>query len=259
MITRLMLATVLGTSPLAAQGEVALTYLGNMGVLLEAGDRRIVIDGFHRGGLPSYAAVPPQLLAPLESAQGPYSTLTAALTTHRHLDHFDRVSVWTRLKADTLMVYGAAAEVVDSVRLAGAVTRPGRIRTVWAGGKSETVIAPGIVALNLPHNRTRTRAAENVGYLIEIGGLRILHVGDADPTPENYVPYRLASKGIDIAIVPYWYLTGADDAVRKAIGASQWVASHVQLSDSADVRRAVLKVVPDAIVLARPGEQVPLP
>lgn len=252
----LLVLCALATS-LEAQ-ELTLTYLGNMGVLLESGDRRIVIDGFQRGGLPAYAAVPPELLAPLERAQPPFELLTAALTTHRHLDHFDRASVRARLETDTLVVYGAAAEVMDSLRVDGAVPRPARLRTVRVGDKGLTEIAPGITALDLPHNRTPTRAAENVGYLVEIAGLTVLHVGDADPTPENFAPYQLPARRIDIAIVPYWYLTSDDGMVRRAIGARRWVASHVQLGDSAAVRRAVQERVPGAVVLARPGEKVVL-
>jgi L-ascorbate metabolism protein UlaG (beta-lactamase superfamily) len=254
LLIAIMLA---GATSLEAQ-ELTLTYLGNMGVLLESGGRRIVIDGLHRGGLAAYAAVPPQLLSPLEQARPPFDHLTAALTTHRHLDHFDRASVWTRLQADTLIVYGAATEVMDSVGLGGPVPRPARLRTVRVGGRTETEIAPGIIALDLPHNRTRSKAAENVGYLVEIGGLKVLHAGDADPTAANYAPYRLPARRIDIAIVPYWYLTSDDDAVRKAIGARRWVASHVQFSDSGEVRRDVLKRIPGAVVLTRPGEQITL-
>ena len=93
---------------------------------------------------------------------------------------------------------------------------------------------------------------------MEIGGLKVLHAGDADPTAANYAPYRLPARRIDIAIVPYWYLTSDDDAVRKAIGARRWVASHVQFSDSGEVRRDVLKRIPGAVVLTRPGEQITL-
>ena len=64
---------------------------------------------------------------------------------------------------------------------------------------------------------------------------------------------------VDVAIVPFWYLTGADDTVRRSIGARLWVASHIPLADTTSTRTAVLQRIPGAVVLTRPGEEYALP
>jgi L-ascorbate metabolism protein UlaG (beta-lactamase superfamily) len=257
-----LLILAVGWTPLtslSAQGPlVTLTYLGNMGVLLEGGGRKVVIDGLHRGELAEYAAVPPHLLGPLEGARTPFESLDLAFTTHRHRDHFNARSVAARLTADSSVVYLAARETVESLfarstltrrhlRVHGVVPPPGGGERVQAGGLSLEV-------LDLPHNPTPTRRVANVGILVELGGLQVLHVGDADPATASFTPHRLAGR-VDVAIVPFWYLTGGDDAVRRTIGARDWIATHVPLADTAEVRRQVLARVPGAIVLTRPGER----
>lgn len=254
----LILLAIPAASLTAQAQRMSLTYLANMGVLLECNGRRVVIDGLHRGALAEYASVPPVLLAALEQARAPFARLDLALTTHRHHDHFDAASVATRLQADSGTPFLTATETADSLyartslpvghpRVLGLDPPQGGEWRLMVGGLDVTV-------LHLPHNPTPSRRVANVGFLLVCAGLRILHVGDADPTATNYDPHHLATRPVDIAIVPFWYLTGADDAVRRSIGARLWVASHIPLADTAAVRRQVLARVPNAVVLTRPGE-----
>jgi L-ascorbate metabolism protein UlaG (beta-lactamase superfamily) len=260
LLPALILAAALPLGPLQAQtGEVSLTYLANMGVLVERGDTRIVIDGLHHGGLREYAAVPPALLDALEQARAPFPALTLALTTHRHLDHFDAHSMAARLAADSGAVYLAAREAVDTLHARTTLRDPHpRVRAVLPPGQGETRFALGgveLAVLDLPHNPTPSRRVANVGFLLDLGGFRILHVGDADPDPARFDPHRLSQRAVDVAIVPFWFLTSADDAVRRSIGARLWVATHVPPADTAAVRREVRARIPGALVLTAPGER----
>jgi L-ascorbate metabolism protein UlaG (beta-lactamase superfamily) len=260
LLILVMLAAAGTASFLAQAPPVTLTYLANMGVLLESRAHRVVIDGFHRGGLPEYAAVPRELLEPLEQARGPFATLDLALTTHRHLDHFDAGSVDSRLRADDRMVFVAGRETIDALPATSPPDSP-RVRGVVPPGRGEQrVTAAGIevTVLDLPHNPTPSRRVANVGFLIDLAGVRILHVGDAQPDARTFDVHHLSKRRVDAAIVPFWYLTGADDTVRTSIGARLWVASHVPPADAAAVRRQVRARIPRAIVLTTPGEQYTL-
>lgn len=258
----LMLLSVAATTTgsLSAQSSgIALTYLANMGVLLEGGGKRVVIDGFHRGGLAEYAAVPQEMLVPLEQARAPFATLDLVFTTHRHPDHFDAASVAARLGADSVVLYIAAQETVDTLH-ARTTLPPGfsRARGVVPPNHGEQrlrVSGIDVSVLDLPHNPTSGRRVANVGLLLELDGVRVLHVGDADPTATNFDVHRLAARRVDVAIVPFWYLTGTDDTVRRAIAARLWIATHIPPSDTAAVRRQVLDRWPGAIVLTTPGER----
>lgn len=263
-ILALLTLVATATPSLSAQAaKVELTYLANMGVLLEGGGKRVVIDGFHRGGLAMYAAVPQEMLEPLEQARTPFGTLDLVLTSHRHLDHFDASSVAARLGADSVVLYVAAQETVDS--LLARTTLPQshpRTRGIVPPGHGEQrlrVAGIDLTVLDLPHSPTPSRRVANVGFLLDLDGVRVLHIGDADPAAANFEVHRLAARRVDVAIVPFWYLTGADDTVRRAIAARLWVATHIPPSDTAAVRRQVLDRVPGAIVLTTPGERHSLP
>lgn len=263
--TRLLIAGAVvltaGTNlPPQTRPAVRLTYLGNMGVLLEAGEQRVVVDALHRGELPGYAALPPDLLAELEGATGRLQRVDVALTTHRHLDHFAAASVAARLRSDPAFHYLAPTQIIDTLRTLGAGLLGTRVHPVTppAGGRTEFELAGiRITALDLPHHQVR-RSAQNLGYLIRLGGLTILHVGDADRDPTQFAPHRLAAERIDVAIIPSWYLNEAPETVRREIAARTVVVSHVSPSDTARVRQEVTRNWPGAIVLARPGEQFSL-
>jgi L-ascorbate metabolism protein UlaG (beta-lactamase superfamily) len=243
---------------------LALTYLGNMGVHLERGGQRVVIDGLHRGALAGYAAVPPHLLGPLEAAGPPFEALDLALTTHRHLDHFDPASVAARLGSDPAVWYLAARETVDAL-VAQSDVPPNHPRVLAAlpppeGGVEVSIRGIAVRVLDLPHNRTRSRRVANVGFLVTVGGATLLHVGDADPTTANFAPHRLPARGIDVAILPSWYFTDPGGAaVLEAIGARRYVASHVGLADSANVRRQLDRSGRQVILLATPGARIEIP
>jgi L-ascorbate metabolism protein UlaG (beta-lactamase superfamily) len=252
-------ALALGRLDAQRAPTLEVTYLANMGVLLESGNRRIVIDGFHLAELDGAPPVPAELLGPLESATGRMRGVEVALTTHRHLDHFAARSVRARLAADPIIHYVAPTEVVDTLRAHGAITIPNRVHAVTppAGGRMDLDIAGiRITALDLPHNPTRTPRAQNIGYLIRLNGITILHVGDADPTAERYAPHNLPAERIDVAIIPTWYVTGSSDLVRRHIAPRRVVASHVWLGATEKLRRDVEREWPNATVLMKPGERL---
>ena len=240
-----------------------LTYLANMGVLLEGGGKRVVIDGFHHGALAEYASVPQPLLLALEQARTPFERIDLIATTHRHLDHFDAGSVAARLRADTQVVYLAAQETVDSLlartALPGGFPRAGGVVPPAGGSVGFNAAGLAVEVLDLPHNPTRSTRVANVGFLFTIGGVRVLHVGDADPAPGNFTRHRLAEQRIDVAIVPWWYLTGSSAELRRAIGAKLWVATHVSPRDAASTRREIVSAVSGSMVLTTPGERHAIP
>ena len=63
-------------------------------------------------------------------------------------------------------------------------------------------------------------------------------------------------KGIDVAILPTWYLTGSSELVLRHIAPRQVIASHVWEGDTTKIKRDVRREWPNAIVLVRPGERV---
>lgn len=262
---RVVVAAAIAVAPVptAAQARVDLTYLANMGVLLESGGRRVIIDGFHRGELAEYAPVPAAMLESLEQARAPFRTLDLMIATHRHRDHFNAASVAARLRADSSVVFLAARETVDSLvaRTDGLANHP----RVWAAqtsastGHHLSIAGVDVTVLDLPHNPTPSQRVANVGVIVELGGLRVLHVGDAFAAPTTFARHQLASRPVDVAIVPFWYFANENAEVLRLIGARRWIATHVPPADTAAVRKRVHAADATAIVLTTSGERVSLP
>jgi L-ascorbate metabolism protein UlaG (beta-lactamase superfamily) len=94
---------------------------------------------------------------------------------------------------------------------------------------------------------------EHLGYIVELGGRRVLHLGDTDFSAETFAPFRLDTMRIDVALVPEWALLHAPSraVVERWIKARQVVAIHVGEGEGARVQREMRRVMPAALTFSR--------
>jgi L-ascorbate metabolism protein UlaG (beta-lactamase superfamily) len=189
------------TAPARAQG-VSVTYLANEGVLVEAGGTRILIDALFRDSMDPYARHPPDVQEQLETGAKPYDAVALALATHFHLDHWDAGATTRFLRTHPAALFASTEH--------GTAMMPydvrDRARNLWpaAGGTSSLEVAGvKVTAFPLKHGAT-----QNLGYRIELGGRTLAHLGDADPSEENFRALTTAGR-VDVAMMPFWWLTDA--------------------------------------------------
>ncbi|MCZ6837138.1 MAG: hypothetical protein O7G85_15290, partial [Planctomycetota bacterium] len=146
-----------------------------------------------------------------------------------------------------------------------------------AEGQRESFTHDGITieSLNLHHGRQRAPPVENLGFLVTIGKLKVLHVGDTEANIQEFALNNLVKEHIDIALLPYWMLTSRSwaNSIDEVIGAKRIVAMHIPNEDAPaayfdpapdyeSMKALILKRVPNALVL-EPGESIrvvnPLP
>ena len=58
-----------------------------------------------------------------------------------------------------------------------------------------------VTVLNFPHMRPLEAETKNFGFLVEIDGWRVLHVGDADINGEVIDGLQLADRNIDVVLI----------------------------------------------------------
>jgi L-ascorbate metabolism protein UlaG (beta-lactamase superfamily) len=125
------------------------------------------------------------------------------LVTHDHHDHCSPDDVAAVRQQGTVVVANPSA----AQKLGGAVTvlRPGE-RTQAAGVEIEAVPAYNV------DKRFHPVQAQHVGFVIDVGGVRLYHAGDTDHIPE------MAQIDCDIALLPVsgTYVMTADEAVAAA-------------------------------------------
>jgi L-ascorbate metabolism protein UlaG (beta-lactamase superfamily) len=82
--------------------------------------------------------------------------------------------------------------------------------------------------LNIHHGRGRP--IENLGFIVEIAGKRVLHIGDSDAEAAVFQKYEVVKDRIDVAFLPFWYFLNEDHkrAVREQIQPRHIVVMHIE-------------------------------
>ena len=96
---------------------------------------------------------------------------------------------------------------------------------VWEGGNNIK-----ISSIPVKHTyQARHSAIQNFAYLVEIGGRKVLHVGDVLAESKVFKSHRLEKRKIDVAILPFWMMQSDKDAafIKKYIGAETLIATHL--------------------------------
>ena len=134
------------------------------------------------------------------------------LVSHEHFDH---------LSVDDLKkVVTPATTVITITTCEKAVKdlKPKAVRVVLAGDRLtvdgvslEVLPAYNTNKFRSPGNPFHPKADGKVGFILEIGGVRIYHAGDTDEIPE-----MTSAKGVDVALLPVsgTYVMTAQEAVK---------------------------------------------
>ena len=235
---------------------LSIRYIANEGVLISSGAKQVLIDGLHREYKPAYAFPPADLLSALETARAPYDKINLLLVSHVHLDHFHPDSIGSHLKNNPKAALISSEQVVGEVArsFADYARIKPQIKQVTPAWKEFVELdhdGVKLKILGLRHSSERFRWIQNLGHIIEIGGKKLLHIGDADMTAENFAAFNLAKEKIDIAFIPYWFLLSGDgrSLVKEQFNAKQVIAVHISPGEAEQVSANLKEVYPEAIPL----------
>ena len=235
---------------------VSLTFLANEGVMLSADGKKVLIDALFLKYERGYAVPHDSTLTALQRARTPFDSVDLILVTHRHGDHFHPAPLAGHLAANHRATLVASQQVVDSLR----GYPPGRAihmqrlmsKTMRPGTRRREVISGvSVELLGLPHGGHPR--VEHLGFIVELGGRRVLHVGDAELSDETLAPFRLDTARIDVALLPYWAVDGRKERrlIERWIRPRHVVAFHVGERDGRKATRAVQSAMPEAVTLVR--------
>lgn len=199
-----------------ADTTLTISYVANEGLLLQSGADGVLIDVLFRAGIDPYAKVAPEVLEAAETGKAPYD-VTAVLVSHTHADHFDPASVARHLQHNPKARLVSSQQVVDAV-LAVDAALAGQSRAVTPEeGRRDTVQVEGAVidVLRIRHGHRRNYGLHNLGHVIDLGGRKILHIGDAEVDAAHFAPFTLPEAPIDVALLPFWFLV--DDTGRALV------------------------------------------
>jgi L-ascorbate metabolism protein UlaG (beta-lactamase superfamily) len=199
-------------SPSAAEGAkdpLTLTYVANMGVMVGAGDTKVLVDALFDEPNPDYRAPAPEVLDKIMKGEAPFDGIDLVLITHNHPDHLDAGLAVRYLEARPEPVLLAPSDAVEAMR---------QVSADWPR------IGPRVVSLDLkvgdkamkelkgiPVTACRTlhsgdrEAPMNLMFVFEVGGHRVWHEGDTNGKPEVFQAFGLDKTPLDLAVVHYWF------------------------------------------------------
>ncbi len=254
LLVSILLAFVAGGVFDDASQGLEITYLANEGVLLTSGDAQVLIDGLHRPYDPEYAVLPPEQREQIETAQAPYHEIDVILVSHVHRDHFHAEAVGRHLRHNPGATLIASQQVADSLArhfeaYEAVKAQVRRATPGWAEKATLHVGAIEIDVLRLRHTRQNHRWIQNLGHVVTLGGVKVLHLGDAEMAVDNFEAFDLADEAIDVAFIPYWYLLSGEgrSLVRDHIKPKHLIAVHLPPTGAEDTIRRIHSYFPEAV------------
>jgi L-ascorbate metabolism protein UlaG (beta-lactamase superfamily) len=260
----LFAALLLFTFKVQAQ-KLTITYIANEGVLIESGDKKVMIDALFDKYYEDYLHPTEDMLEKMIAGKAPYDDVDLLLSTHIHRDHFAPTVTGRFLKShpETKLIssaqlaksiaddYAEGASVADQVE---GIARDTQVHEREVNGMKVTAF----FIFHSGSSQPRMRQIENMGYLIEINGTRILHLGDSDMNPERFAALNLQSISVDIALVPYWYM--ADETgvkiINENIQPKHLLGIHFPKAGSPMALEQISKNFPEAKVLQTVFEKI---
>lgn len=235
------------------QDGVTITFLANEGVMLEGGGRKVLIDALFLKYETAFALPADSTQRALQGARPPFGDVDLVLATHHHGDHFHPAPVAAHLRANPGATLLSTRQVVDSLRgripASDPVSRRILARALPDGARRREVVdGIAVELLGLRHHDIG-----HLGYIVEIGGRRVLHVGDTDRAERSFPALRLDTARIDVALLPEWMLRDerGRELVDRWIRPRHVVAFHVSVGEEERTARRVRRAMPEAVTFVR--------
>jgi L-ascorbate metabolism protein UlaG (beta-lactamase superfamily) len=236
----LLWVTICGHSAVLAH-QASVTYVANEAVLITNGDKKVLFDPFFHKAFGIYQLVPEDTQQAIFNGAPPFDNLTAIVISHAHGDHFaaDDVLEYLLKYPDTQLIAPQQAVTELSV-LVGANHILPQVTSVQLAfnqtPKSLEVAGLLIDAVRIPHAGWPGRAnIENLVFRVTLKNqgtsVTVMHMGDADPNDEHYLPYKdhWQKRISDTALPPYWFYSSAEgrDILTDILNVKQSIGIHV--------------------------------
>lgn len=244
-----------------AQEHLELTYTGNMGVLIHDQKTAILIDGLHKEYQAAYLFPPPALTNQLINGQKGIPAISLLLNTHFHRDHFDEALSAQFLQKNPTASFIGSQQAVDLIGEASDQIQQRLIAIPYEDYQKRQFAFTGfsVKAFKMDHvNPTRHHAVQNLGFIINIDGLKILHIGDSHwyEDIQLFEKVKMMDENIDVAILPYWMLLSGKDKeqLNQYIHPEYLIATHIPPDLSEADAKAIWRIFPNAILFQTLGQ-----
>lgn len=244
---------------LAAQTprNLLIRYIGNEGFLISANGSAVLIDALHAAE-GTYMGPRRVDLRTIQAAQAPFDRVQHLLFSHRHYDHFEAAMAASYLRLHRHVGLTSSPQVAEPVRKQLGVAN--QVRAVLPQENALVSFEAGsarVTAYRIRHSGARNRQIQNLVHVIEIGGRRVAHLGDADMDVALFEHYLDREEPVDVALVPYWFYgsEAGREIITKVLRPAEVIGMHVSVPDLVRIRKQFAEKVPNAQLAAVRGTE----
>ncbi len=259
LVTATLLAAMAATP---AFGQMQITYTGNAGVLLTSGEDKVLIDSLQNHTNNFWVRLPQPDLDAMIDGVAPFDSVDFALVTHNHPDHFNSTRVRSFLgnNPDASFIGPPQVRSVLGPHEQSLDVSPEFQNEILVTGASGIEVE----VLHMEHfdqfGNDFSRV-ENFSYLVTMGDVSLLHLGDVDFIEENFENFDLANRGIDAVVLPAFntLLTESNrELIIDQINPRHIIAAHLRAGQLASETENVRRIYPDATIFTEPLASITL-
>jgi len=246
-----------------AVADVTITRLANEGVVLDDGTTRIMIDGLVVEPYALYGGLPPGLEQQFRNSQGVFADIDLALASHRHHDHNQPEFACLFLRHSTQTRFVSSGQVLDLMRerCRPFVTTSPQVQSIdpnYGIPAVMTTETAEVTVFLLSHGVGKYARLQNFGHVVNIGGMLMLHIGDAAMDPADFEVAAIDTLKLDVAFIPFWFFQPGPGfaVVERFMDAPHKIAVHIPPNEMVEVTEYLAENFPDVQVLAEPGDSV---
>jgi L-ascorbate metabolism protein UlaG (beta-lactamase superfamily) len=242
-----------------AFADITITQLANEGVIISDGEIRIIIDGMVVEPYSVYGGLPPAAASQFDQASGAFAGIDLALASHRHHDHNQPRFACQFMKESEGTQFVSSSQVLGLMRekCRPLVTTSPRVSEIDPQYGEPHVFSHGsanVTVFPLSHGTRKYAKIQNYGHLIELGGMTILHIGDAAMDPTDFQRAGLDQVDIDVVLIPFWYFQPGPGAsvVSQYLDAPHKIANHIPPGEMEEIRTHINNEYPRVMILEAP-------
>jgi L-ascorbate metabolism protein UlaG (beta-lactamase superfamily) len=236
--------------------SVLITYVFNAGFLISSGGKKILVDALFDHC--RYGPCSPSRIGLMENGLPPFDGVDLILTTHIHYDHFDALIVGRHLESNPQALFVSTEDTVNALQskfpgFDGVKERVVAVRLERGESMQTTLNGIELEIITLPHTDP------NLGFIMNLEGGKVAHLGDAEGVMSDFLPYRLPEKDIDVVIATHYQLMGNTSTIVEGVQARHIVPMHFPPGDVGDLFGVMEDYFPQVILFREPMDSWVLP
>jgi L-ascorbate metabolism protein UlaG (beta-lactamase superfamily) len=236
--------------------SVLITYVFNAGFLISSGGKKILVDALFDHC--RYGPCSPSRIELMENGLPPFDGVDLILTTHVHYDHFDALIVGRHLESNPRAIWVSTEDTVSALQskfpgFDGVKERVVAVRLERGESMQTTLNGIELEIITLPHTDP------NLGFIMNLEGGKVAHLGDAEGVMSDFLPYQLPEKDIDVVIATHYQVMGNTSTILEGVQARHVVPMHFPPGDVGDLFDVMEDYFPQVVLFREPMESWVLP